>query len=270
MVESLPTVLGTVAKSDGVLQALYSDLAAPGVRQVGLALETVLKTGSILLLPLRMLNEYAANFERNNFREIAERLCEIPEEDIVDIRPEIGVPILERLSATHDPDLRKLFIELLASAANCKSVEVAHPSFVRVIENLSPDEAKILAEWKDLHLIPCLAIGYKAEEVGSRKIYDPYLEVPDSLISPDLASMFIANLEGLGLVTHHSNKYVTEQGAYDAIIIGAKGQHPSIKEELLSIFQSADGKIEVGDYFYHRGCVEITTYGKAFQKACLS
>ena len=75
----LPTVLGAVSKNNGVLQAVYNDLAAPGVRQVGCALETVLKTGNLLLMPLRMLNEYAANVERRNFQEIADRFKAIPE-----------------------------------------------------------------------------------------------------------------------------------------------------------------------------------------------
>jgi hypothetical protein len=84
-----------IAKNEGALHALYSDLAAPGVRKVGVALETVLKTGNILLMPLRMLNEYAAKVERKNFEEIAERFKDIPESEVLDVRPEIGVPILD-------------------------------------------------------------------------------------------------------------------------------------------------------------------------------
>ncbi len=177
MLGSLPAALGAVTKSQGVLHALYTDLAAPGVQQVGKALETVLKTGNILLLPLRMLNEYAAAFEKVNFAAIADRFSRIPEDDIVDVRPEIGVPILEKLAITHDPDLRRLFIELLASAADKKKVGLAHPSFVRVIESLSPDEALLLKGWKSLPLSPCLSI-FRAGIDGSASTVRDLMLVP--------------------------------------------------------------------------------------------
>ena len=58
--EILAAAATSVAKEKGVLRALYDDLASPGVRQVGQALGTVLETGNIILLPLRMLNHAVA------------------------------------------------------------------------------------------------------------------------------------------------------------------------------------------------------------------
>lgn len=263
----LPAVLGAIAKNEGVLHALYSDLAAPGVRQVGVALETVLKTGSILLMPLRMLNEYAAAVERKNFEEIADRFKSIPEEDVIDVSPEIGSPILDKLSITRDPDLRKLFIELLACAADRRAVPFAHPSFVRVIESLSPDEAKMIAEWKERSPIPCLMIGVKTEDGSNRLVYDPYLEVPDSVGSPNFAAMYVANLAGLGLVVHHDDRYVTSPGAYDYLIEEIKKERPQIKEDRI-LFRGQES-LQPGEYFYKKGCLSITPYGKAFQRACM-
>jgi hypothetical protein len=268
-VVDLPSALTGIAKNEGLLNAVYNDLAAPGVRQVGKALETVFQTGNIVLLPLRWLNETVAQFERKSFHEIAVRFKEIPNDDVIDVRPEIGTPIIERLSTTADPDLRALFIELLATAADRKAVEFAHPSFVRVIENLSPDEAKVLAEWNGRDLVPCLMIGFKGEDQGNRTLYDPFVEIPDSLSSPNLASMYIANLTGLGLVIHHRDSYVTTDGAYNTLIEGIQRDLPAIKEQKLSVFRSKDLKVEPGDHFYKKGCLEITPYGKAFQRACL-
>lgn len=119
------------------------------------------------------------------FEEIAARFKNIPEEDVINVSPEIGSPILDKLSITREPDLRTLFIELLASAADRRAVPFAHPSFVRVIESLSPDEAKMIAEWKERSPIPCIMIGAKTEDGSNRLVYDPYLEVPDSVSSPD-------------------------------------------------------------------------------------
>jgi hypothetical protein len=268
-VADLPSILSGVVKGEGLLKAIYDDLASPGVRQVGRALEAVFQTGNIVLLPLRMLNETVAQFERRSFNEIAARFKDIPEEDLVEVRPEIGNPVIDRLSITSDPDLRKLFIELLASAANRKAVDSAHPSFVKIIESLSPDEAKMLSEWKGKHLIPCLLIGYKAEQEGSRSIYDPFIELPDCVQNPNLASIYVANLHGLGLVIHHRDSHTTTQGAYDTLIDGIKRDIPLIKEERIIVFGDKENRPKIGDHFYQKGCVELTPYGKAFQKACI-
>ena len=264
----LPSVLGAIAKNEGVLHALYTDLAAPGVRQVGAALETVLKTGNILLMPLRMLNEHAANVERRNFEEIAERFKDIPESEIIDVRPEIGVPILEKLSATEDPDLRSMFIELLASAADKNKVSLAHPSFVRVIESFSPDEAKIIEAWKTSPM-PSLMVGLQCDGGSARLVYDPFVEVPDSVSFPNLASMYVANLAGLGLVVHHNERYVPDDDAYDGLIEGVEKEVPGIKEKQISVLGKRND-IVPGDHFYKKGCIQITPYGKAFQRACLT
>lgn len=268
MMESLPAVLGDVAKPEGVLKAIYSDLAAPGVRQVGKALGTVLRTGNILLLPLRMLNEYAANFERKNFEQIADRFSNIPEGDIVDVRPEIGVPILEKLSATHDPDLRKLFVELLASAANGKKVGTAHPSFVRVIESLSPDEARLLKAWKTQRYTPILTISKMGKDGSSLALQDLVM-VPPASVTADLPmlSAYVTNMAGLGLLSQRQDTWLTEDGAYDQVIEKGKDTYPDMKEFKFSF--GDDGELDEGDIVYNRGIIEILSYGRLFQFSCI-
>jgi len=268
-VADLPSVLGAVAKNKGVLHALYSDLAAPGVRQVGTALETVLKTGNILLLPLRMLNEYAANVERKNFKEIADRFCEIPVDDVIEIRPEIGTPILEKLSATEDPDLRRLFIELLASAADESKVALAHPSFVRVIESLSPDEAHILKAWKGQRFIPCLTVKKVAKDNSTVTLRDIVITPPTDVAVPSMISVYMANMAGLGLINHREDAWITEEGIYDSVIELSREDFSGIKEGSIILSLRSNDKIVEGDVIYVKGYIEILSYGQVFQSACM-
>jgi hypothetical protein len=269
-VADLPSVLSAVAKNEGVLHALYSDLAAPGVRQVGKALETVFKTGNILLLPLRMLNEYAANVERQNFEEIAGRFAKINDDDIVDVRPEIGTPVLEKLSITEDPDLRRLFIELLASAADRNKVEAAHPSFVRVIESLSPDEAHILQAWKNETLVPCLTIARLGKDNSTVTLRELVVRAPAGVSAEKLLPVYIANMTGLGLLRQREDAWLADPATYVDLIEMAKSEFPGNKDGSLALsFRSGEGSVTEGDILYQKGCIQILSYGRVFQHACL-
>jgi hypothetical protein len=270
MMETLPAVLGEIAKPEGVLKAIYKDLASPGVKQVGRALETVLQTGNIVLLPLRMLNEFAANFERRNFEQIADRFSNIPEGDIVDVRPEIGVPILEKLSATQDPDLRHLFIELLATAADREKVTLAHPSYVRVIESLSPDEAHILKEWKGKSLFPSMSVTKVGKASSSVTLRDLVVVPPSGVAVESMLSVYVANMAGLGLLTVREGTYLADEEAYEPLINIARKDFPEIKNGSLQFSISSESeKLSEGDVVYNKGCIEILSYGRVFQHACI-
>ena len=214
-----------------------------------------------------MLNEFAANVERKNFEEIAGRFNKIPEGDVIDVRPEIGAPILEKLSTTQDPDLRHLFIELLASAADQKKVTQAHPSFVRVIESLSPDEAQILKAWKSQAFIPCITVTRVAKDHGSVMLRDLVVVPPADVVVESMLSVYIANMGGLGLLKHRQDAWITTEGAYEPVIQLAQKEFPAIKDGFLTF--DSEETLSEGDVVYNKGYIEILSYGRVFQSACI-
>jgi hypothetical protein len=259
-----------VAKEQGVLKALYDDLASPGVKQVGKALGTVLETGNIVLLPLRMLNHVVAQHERATFQDIAERFKEIPEERIADVRPEIGVPTLERLSYTQDDALRRMFIELLASAGDTERLGFAHPSFIRVIESLSPDEGKLLESWRGMGLVPSVSIHRKGPGISASTLYDTFYEAPLGEGKAETLSVYAANMEGLGLIRLRPMDSVAQEGAYDVLVEMCEASMPGIQEHGLKFDSGSERKqLKEGDLYYMKGCIEILSYGKMFQDCCL-
>ncbi len=129
-----------------LITLVYSDLARPGVKQVGIALGTILSVINVPLLPLKAWSEKANVVFINNMEKYRERLKDTSEVEVSAVPPEIGVPIIESLGYTMDEDLSDLFVELLAKAAFNKEGEEAHPSFIATIKNLSPDEAKVI-QW---------------------------------------------------------------------------------------------------------------------------
>lgn len=264
----IPAAISALGKEKGVIKALYDDLASPGVKQVGKALSTVLETGSIVFLPLRMLNQTVAEHEKRTFARIAERFSRIPDAQVIEVAPEMGVPIVEKLSFTTDKSLSEMFIELLASSADVSKVGMAHPSFVRVIESLSPNEAKILRSWKDKRLIPCVGIFRQGPNSSAYTVYDVLYETDATDVSAQVLSAFVSNMEGLGLIRHREADSVAIPGAYDDILTAIRNSFPEIKHLSYSIRLGKGEKIEEDDYFYTLGCLEILDYGKMFEACC--
>ena len=127
-----------------VITEIYKDLAQPSVHKMGLALGTVFEFSYTFLLPLKLKNEKAKlNFQKN-INEYKSKIEKIPEEKICEVNPQIGVPILERLTYTTNEELVDLFTSLLAKASDTDNVNLAHPGFIHVMESLSVDEARIV------------------------------------------------------------------------------------------------------------------------------
>lgn len=250
------------ANKDGLLKLIYQDLAQPGVREVGKALQTVLSLGNNVLLPLRLLNETTRAFETRKFNQIANRFSSIPHDTLIDVSPEIGIPILESLSHTSDESLRTLFIELLASSADLARVDLVHPSFVKVIQNLSPDEGLILASIKDDQGIAFVSI--EARTLGKDEttiVHDILLVPPDDVQLPHRMPLYIFNLVGLGLLEIRRNLFLLDPNKYGNIEVFFKEQFDLVKSSF-----SDDNYVEVE---FNRHVAVLSPYGKSFIEACL-
>ena len=73
--------------------------------------------------------------------ELAHEKLEGSEEEAKPVEPKLLFQVLEKASLEDDDYLRDKWASLLASAATGRKV---HPSFVSILSQLSPDEARIL------------------------------------------------------------------------------------------------------------------------------
>src|SRR5262245_48813090 len=133
-------------QSPGLLKEIYGDLAKPGVTQAGKALGTVIGLGNTILLPIHWANERSRLALESNLEKYRKRLEAVSEGEITPVPPEIGVPIVEKLSYVTDDELSDMYVNLLANASTINTAQFAHPAFVHIINNLSPDEALLLKE----------------------------------------------------------------------------------------------------------------------------
>ena len=211
-------VAEAAVKVPGLLVDIYGDLARPGVQQVGKALATVLGLGNTVLWPIHWANERSRIYFERNLNEYRARLECIPLAKIVSVAPEIGVPIAEKLTYVRDTKLADLYVNLLTKASGLETIAEAHPSFVNVINNLSPDEAQLLELFigeRDLEFISAKWRGPRNFSFAGDLLIAPHHL--SSLVFPQNVPAYLANLSGLGLVTIHHDRSIAESAEYPAM-----------------------------------------------------
>lgn len=250
------------ATEQGLLTQVYGDLAKPGVSQVGKALSTVLGLGNTILWPIQLLNERARISLEVNLDRYREKMADVPPEKVAPVPPEIGVPIAEKLGHVSDPDLRELYTTLLAKASNTDTQSQAHPSFVNVLNNISPDEASLIRQFQQQGgAIPFVSARF----VNPQTLY--WMQVVDihTPILPQTRIAFInnlpaylSNLEGLGLISIRRDIFVVPETVYEPL-----------ESQLKAQFEMVQRPPDYSDFQCNRGKIEITRFGWLFISACI-
>jgi hypothetical protein len=131
---------------------VYRDLLQPAVRETGENLVVVAKAVSLALEPLRALVWSYEAAKHQVLTKVTARLSKKPANEIITPNPIISGPIMMQLAFTSEaPHLRELYANLLAAAMHGPAANKAHPSFVHVIQQLTPSEALILQHLANLN-----------------------------------------------------------------------------------------------------------------------
>ena len=218
MADGMLPILKEAAQVPGLFKEIYGDLAKPGVTQVGKALSTVLGLGNTILWPLTLLNERARIALEKNLEKYREQLNSIPPEKISEVPPELGVPIAEKLSYVTDEQLSDLYINLLAKASTTDLAHTAHPSFVNVVNNLSPDEAVLLQHVRND--IPFIEVRLQKKDANEWRTLGRLLtglEMAAKLSFPQNVVAYLSNFEGLGLIDIRHDILMVDPPAYERL-----------------------------------------------------
>jgi hypothetical protein len=149
------------------------------------------------------------------------------------------------LFASEVPDLREMYAKLLATSMDSATSDTAHPSFVTLIQQLTPDEARILRHLGSLNENwPCWGGNEETCELESamRKMC-----VEAGIEDPVKADLYVENLlrlRILGRVTSSETKYHPEGGNHY-------------------------GTYEASVSTHYSEFIEITCYGIALLEACV-
>ena len=251
-----------VSSSPKVLESLYGDLAQPGVKAIGQALGTALEFCTSLLLPIKLLNEkFKLNFAKR-LNEYKTKLEAIPEDKRCEVHPQIGLPIIEKLTYTTCDEIADLFTSLLASASSIDTANTAHPAFISMIERMSPDEAKILEYLKDKEDIQyCDINAYSNQNSGYDTLAEHVTMIEDdvALIYPENSNAYLANLVSLGILRDEKGTFKMDKTQYNRI-----REKCHIEELTASAVPEIYKSIKVEESYY-----QVTPFGRLFIQACI-
>lgn len=252
LVKATPNILGQV----------YGDLAQPSVKAVGNALGTVFEFSTSFLLPVKLLNEkFKLNFTKR-LNEYKEKLEQVPEEKRCEVHPQIGTPIIEKLSYTTNDEIADMFTTLLTNASNVDMVNTAHPSFVNMIERMSPDEARLLSYLKGKEDIQyCVFNGNASNGNGFVTLLDHVTMLDDEVVFsfPQNISAYLANFVSLGIIKDMNGQYRMDKTIYNKI----KDKY-NLKQLEAQLVPNSFQSISVKESYYL-----ITDFGKLFIRACI-
>lgn len=253
-VEELANGIGEAVKT---IPELYHDGMQPTVQETGKALALIPKT---INAALSGLQQWIAHREYNveeTKKLLAIKLEKVDADKIVPPEPYIAVPAIQALSySMNSDDLRSMYANLLATSMTADKKWNVHPSFIEVIKQLSPDEAKILKSLtKDSYPIIDLMLvnpnGYFDVIVRNyTDVADEICEYPNKIFS------YLDNLKRLELIEIPVGLSIANESAYKLL-----EEHPEIKKIQNSFNSKLDKDIK---WEFKRKCFQLTQYGRDF------
>ncbi len=193
---------------------------------------------------------------------VIEKLSNIPEENIVPPNARIAVPTLQNASITEDPDVRELYANLLANSMNRIVKNGIHPSYVDIINQLTPDEAKILNYLYKNKLVPTIGLKVNKTTGGYLEVLHSFTNIAELCGCEDTNNYerHITNLTRLGLVKIPDGESLTDKSKYEAL-----KNHPYITGQKRHL-ETLD---QVSTVEYTEGHIELTVFGINFCSCCL-
>ncbi|EGM76841.1 hypothetical protein Rhein_3078 [Rheinheimera sp. A13L] len=122
---------------------IVNDIRKP-IKRLSSTTDAVLRLiDNIVGLPADFISSHLEVF-REKYRENVER---IPEDKRVEPSFRLGCSVLKNVAySVEEPQLQKLFANLLASASNKDIADTVHPGFATVINELTSDDARLLSD----------------------------------------------------------------------------------------------------------------------------
>ena len=151
---------------------------------------------------------------------VQEKLVRIPEEKLSEPEPNIAIPAIQQLSYCYDcEELRNMYANLLVSSMNIDTKSSAHPAFVDIIKQLTPDEAKFIKSLDySYHFYPLGDIIAENDKNSFHYLLKNFTIRPIAELEyPDCISMYIENLARLSIIEIHESASINNANAYREI-----------------------------------------------------
>lgn len=246
---------------------IYQDVAQPAAQEIGKALHTVAKTVHIALAPVSALVWGYDQIKDFVSTKIAEKLKNIPPENLVTPKPNIAGPLLDALRyAGHESSLSDLYANLLATAMDSSTAQGAHPAFIEIIKQLTPDEAKLVSLFVNDIALPLVNLRweYKPNQDGKTGgqdvlVHYSHLGFQAKCEYPQMTPTYIDNLCRLGLAKVPTFWEYTTKGVYDELendpLINTHKSNIEANPEIIAVLEKKG--------------LRVTQLGKQFAQVCV-
>ena len=235
MLGGLDKLAEGVGKAVETVPDLYDDALKPASQETGKTLALIPRTINAALVPLR---QWIANKEYNlaeTEKLLAKKLEHVGEDKIVTPEAYVAVPAIQAISYAMDSEeLRNLYANLLAKSMISDTKDLVHPSFVEIIKQLSPLDAKAINSLKYLcqyqpliRIFACKEQPIPNERMticnmtnfGDAKIKSPLfshysLHIPEIESSAEQRGFVVQNLHRLGLINIDYREHIIDAIQY--------------------------------------------------------
>lgn len=253
----------------GIAKAVpvYQDVVQPAAQEIGKGLQTVAKTVHIMLAPVSALVWGYDQVKDFVSTKVADRLKNVPPENLVTPKPNVAGPALEALRYTgHESSLSDLYANLLASSMDSNTAEGAHPAFVEIIKQLTPDEAKLVSLFLSDIALPLVNLRweYMPNEQGNSGgkevlVHYSHLGVIAGCEFPHMTPSYIGNLCRLGLAEVPTFWQYTNSDVYAPL-----ENDPLVKE----LKDMIDANPAITPVLDKKG-LRVSELGKQFARICV-
>lgn len=231
----------------------------PASEELGKGIATIAKTVNVLLTPLSAVIWGYEKICKYVEISVAEKLKGIDAEKIT--QPAINVvgPAIEALRFSSENEvIRDLFSGLIATAMNSETKDKAHPSYVEIIKQLSPDEALILRK--------IFLGGYYPEIAGIFYDMSPGHDPGSGLIRNEFAIFCNAlTLNNSSLISSYFDNLLRLR-----LFEIQSHSVPKLQKNITDNYDKSD--VESTHMNLHQSCsvdVLLTDFGENFLAACI-
>lgn len=238
------------------------NLALPTSKKFGMALGNVVGLLYTATLPIELINVWA----KRNYKLLENKINDIPEDKIKEVEPEIAIPVMEKLSYTSNEDLANAYANLLSNASNKDNVDLIHPGFINKIQNLAPDEAKLLEYLNKYNITEFLYIMFEAKGSNNEYITLSFnltgLEKELEITAKQMA-IHLENLVSLSILRDNVGIHKADESLYEQLY--------KIYENDKAFFSKNIAEKQYGELMalnIKKSYYNLTSLGKIFMKAC--
>lgn len=220
-----------IDKAEGAITEIYKDGLKPTVQPLGEVLGLLPRTFRVALSGWEKWLVNKEESLRLTAEAVREKANAIPEEKLVEPEPYVAIPAIQQLCyCQNSAELRELYANLLVSSMNADTKWQVHPSFVDIIKQLNPDEAKYLKAMPSAAIKICPLIDvdfFIAEGTGGHPIITNFTDYNLNVLEyPQNICAYIDNLLRLNIIEIPYGQILNNTEKYRALENHPMIQHP--------------------------------------------